>query len=376
MSNVRLVMGNEACALGALAAGATFYAGYPITPSTEVAEYMSDMLPPRGGKFLQMEDEIASVGAIIGASCTGVKAFTATSGPGFSLMQELIGYAAITEVPIVIVNVQRPGPSTGLPTLSAQGDIQQARWGTHGDHSIIALAPSSVMETYFETINAFNLAEKYRTPVILLLDEEIGHLRERFEVDDEPVEIVNRKKHTCPPEEYLPYTNSEPDGIPAMANFGEGYRYHVTGLTHNEKGFYTSKLPEVDAMIRRISSKIEDHVNEIATFEEIEMTDCEILLIAYGSVARTAEAAVEELRAEGVNVGLLRPITIWPFHDERIKVACAGKKAVIVPEMNLGQYVREIERVAPSDVPVIPLTRVDGELIVPEEIIAKVKEVL
>ena len=376
MTKVRLVQGNEACALGALAAGATFYAGYPITPSTEVAEYMSAMLPPRGGKFLQMEDEIASMGAIIGASCTGAKAFTATSGPGFSLMQELLGYAAITEVPIVIVDVQRPGPSTGLPTLSSQGDIQQARWGTHGDHSIIALAPSSVSETYFETINAFNLAEKYRNPVVLLLDEEIGHLRERFDVDDEPVDIIDRKRPDCPPEKYLPYDNSEADGIPLMADFGSGYRYHVTGLTHNEKGFYTSKLPEVDALMRRLTAKIEDHVNEIATFEEIELEDCEVLLIAYGSVARSAHEAVLKLREQGVKAGLLRPITIWPFHDQRIKAVCTGKKAVIVPEMNLGQYAREVERVAPSDVPVIPLTRVDGELVVPEEIIAKVKEVL
>ncbi|MCL1816334.1 MAG: 2-oxoacid:acceptor oxidoreductase subunit alpha [Clostridiales bacterium] len=376
MNKVRLVQGNEACALGAIAAGATFYAGYPITPSTEVAEYMSSMLPPMGGKFIQMEDEIASMGAIIGASCAGLKAFTATSGPGFSLMQELLGFAVITEVPIVIVDVQRPGPSTGLPTLSAQGDIQQARWGTHGDHSVIALAPSSVMETYFETINAFNLAEKYRNPVVLLLDEEIGHLRERFDVADEPVEIINRKRPTCLPKDYIAYTNQETDGVPPMADFGAGYRYHVTGLTHNEKGFYTSKLPEVDASIRRLSAKIEDHVNEIATFEEIELEDCEVLLIAYGSVARSAQAAVLDLRTQGIKAGLLRPITIWPFHDQRVKAACTGKKAVIVPEMNLGQYAREVERVAPEKVPVIPLTRVDGELIVPEEVVAKVKEVL
>jgi 2-oxoglutarate ferredoxin oxidoreductase subunit alpha len=337
---------------------------------------MAGMMPLRGGKFLQMEDEIASMGAIIGASCTGAKAFTATSGPGFSLMQELLGYAVITEAPIVIVDVQRPGPSTGLPTLSSQGDIQQARWGAHGDHSIIALAPSSVAETYFETVNAFNLAEKYRNPVILLLDEEIGHLRERFDIDDEPLEITCRKRPSCPPDKYLPYSNREPNGVPAMADIGSGYRYHVTGLTHNEKGFYTSKLSEVDAAIRRLSAKIEDHVNEIATFEEIELEDCEILLIAYGSVARSAHQAVLELRGQGIKAGLLRPITIWPFHDQRIKAACTNKKAVIVPEMNLGQYAREVERVAPSDVPVIPLTRVDGELTVPEEIIAKVKEAL
>lgn len=375
MSKVRLVQGNEACALGALAAGATFYAGYPITPSTEVAEHMAAMMPQAGAKFLQMEDEIASIGAIIGASCTGAKAFTATSGPGFSLMQELIGYAAMTEVPIVIVDVQRPGPSTALPTLSSQGDIQQARWGTHGDHSIIAISPSSVTETYFETINAFNMAEKYRTPVVVLLEEEIGHLRERFDADDAEVTVINRKRPTMPKDQYIPYTNSEPDGVPPMADFGSGYHYHVTGLTHNEKGFYTSKLAEVDTVIRRLSSKIEDHVDEIAKFEEVYTDDAEVLFIAYGSVARTAQEVVEELRAQGQKVGLLRPITIWPFHEEKIKAACAGKKAVIVPEMNLGQYVREIQR-AVHDVPIISHTRIDGELIMPEELFARVKEVL
>ncbi len=239
MAKVKLVQGNEACALGAIAAGASFFAGYPITPSTEIAEYMSKKLPPMGRTFIQMEDEIATIGAIIGASSVGHKSFTATSGPGFSLMQELIGYAAITEVPIVIVDVMRAGPSTGLPTLPSEGDVQQARWGTHGDHSIIALSPYSVTETYYTTIRAFNLAEQYRTPVVLLIDEKIGHMRERFDVveGEEPV-VVDRKKPT-PGEDYVAYANT-PDGVPAFASFGEGYRYHVTGLTHNEKGFYSS----------------------------------------------------------------------------------------------------------------------------------------
>lgn len=377
MANIRLVQGNEACGLAALKAGASFYAGYPITPSTEIAEFMAEQMPLRGGKFVQMEDEIASMGAIIGAAATGAKAFTATSGPGFSLMQELIGYAAITEIPVVVVDVQRAGPSTGLPTLSSQGDIQQARWGSHGDHSMIAIAPSSVMETYYQTIKAFNLAEKYRTPVIFLLDEEIGHLRERFEVDDDAeVEIINRKKPSCPPEEYVPFTNAEPDGIPPMANFGEGYRYHFTGLTHNEKGFYSSSLPVVDAFIRRLSSKIEDDVDNIFESEEYYTDDCDVLLVAYGSVARSAQEAMQELRSEGYKVGLFRPITIWPIHDEKIRKVLAGKKAVIVPEMNLGQYVREIERIAPDNVPVKSLTRVDSELVIPEEIVDMVKEVL
>lgn len=376
MAKVRLVQGNEACALGALKAGASFYAGYPITPSTEIAEHMAEMMPACGARFVQMEDEIASIGAVIGAAATGAKAFTATSGPGFSLMQELVGYAALTEVPCVIVDVQRMGPSTGLPTLSSQGDIQQARWGSHGDHSVIAIAPSSVMETYYQTIKAFNLAEKYRTPVVFLLDEEIGHLRERFEVDpDEEVEIINRKQPTCSPEEYIPYENTE-DGVPAMAKFGEGYRYHITGLTHNEKGFYSSALPVVDSFNRRIVGKIDDHASEIFEYEEFHTDDCDVLLIAYGSVARSAQEAMEELREQGLKVGLFRPITIWPIDEEKIKAVCSGKKAVVVPEMNLGQYAREVRRIVPSETPVVPLCRVDSELIIPEEVADLVKEVL
>ena len=374
MSKVRLVQGNEACALGAIAAGATFYAGYPITPSTEVAEQIAVLFPKIGGKFIQMEDEIASMGAIIGASAAGHKSFTATSGPGFSLMQELIGYAAITEIPTVIIDVMRPGPSTGLPTLSSQGDIQQARWGTHGDHSIIALSPSSVMEAYYETIQAFNLAEKYRTPVVLLMDEEIGHLKERFEINDEEKPEIIYRKSPAPDKEYIPYENTE-DMIPPFAVFGTGYRYHITGLTHGEKGFYSSALPVVDAMIRRLWHKIEDRVAEISRFEQVDTADAEILLIAYGSAARSAEEAVEGLRAEGIKAGLLRPITIWPFYDQYIAEICQGRKAIIVPEMNMGQYVREVQRVV-QGVPVHSLTRVDGEMITPLEITAMVKEVL
>ena len=374
MAKVKLVQGNEACALGALAAGASFYAGYPITPSTEIAEYMSKKMPPMGRTFIQMEDEIASIGAIIGASCVGHKAFTATSGPGFSLMQELVGYAAITEVPIVIVDVMRAGPSTGLPTLPSQGDVQQARWGTHGDHSIIALSPSSVTETYYTTIRAFNLAEQYRTPVVLLIDEKIGHMRERFDVveGEEPV-VVDRKKPT-PGEDYVAYANT-PDGVPAFAAFGEGYRYHVTGLTHNEKGFYSSVPGVVDAFVRRLNGKIEEHVADIWQDEEMMTEDAEVLFVAYGSVARSAQEAVVELRQQGVKAGLLRPITLWPFHGDKVASVIAGKKAVIVPEMNLGQYAREVERVAGS-VPVYSLSRVDGDLITAQQIVDRVKEVL
>jgi len=376
MRNVRLVQGNEACALGALKAGATFFAGYPITPSTEIAEFMAEWMPKQSGVFMQMEDEIASIGAVIGASATGAKAFTATSGPGFSLMQELLGYASITEIPCVVVDVQRMGPSTGLPTLSSQGDIQQARWGSHGDRSVIAISPNSVVETYYQTIKAFNLAEKYRTPVILLLEEEIGHLRERFDVDpDEAVEVVNRKAPDCPLEAYLPYENTD-CGVPAMPAYGQGYRYHITGLTHNEKGFYSSALDVVDRFNRRLSAKIEDHAADICEYQEYNVEDSDVLLIAYGSVARSAQEAMLDLREEGCKAGLFRPITIWPLHEEAIRKAAAGKKAVIVPEMNLGQYAREIRRILPSDIEVLPLCRVDSELITPDEICSFVKEVL
>lgn len=284
MANVKLVQGNEACVLGALAAGATFYAGYPITPSTEIAEHMAAKLPPLGGKFIQMEDEIASMGAVIGASCVGHKAFTATSGPGFSLMQELIGFAAMGEIPLVVVDVMRAGPSTGLPTLPSQGDVQQARWGCHGDHSVIALSPSSVTETYYTTIDAFNLAEQYRTPVVLLIDEKIGHLRERFDVPEDEKPVVFQRKPAGKGERYVPFANTA-DGVPPFVPFGGGERYHVTGLTHNENGFYTSVPGQVDTFIRRLSSKIEDHVAEIWRGEEMLLDDAEVLFIAYGSVA-------------------------------------------------------------------------------------------
>lgn len=374
IANIKLVQGNEACSMGALAAGATFFAGYPITPSTEIAEYMARKLPAMGRKFIQMEDEIASAGAILGASAMGHKAFTATSGPGFSLMQELIGYAAISELPIVIINVMRAGPSTGLPTLPSQGDVQQARWGTHGDHSIIALSPGSVTEAYYTTINAFNLAEKYRTPVILLMDEKIGHMRERFDVPaDEKPEIIDRpKKSGSGP--YLPYENTA-DGVPPFVAFGQGERYHITGLTHNEKGFYSSAPKVVETAIRRIHDKIENNVETIWQDEEMQLEDAEILLVAYGSIGRSAQEAVIELRQEGIKAGLLRPITLWPFNEAKLAKLCQGKKAVIVPEMNLNQYGREIARAA-AGIPVYPLGRVDGDIITPAQIIAKVKEVL
>lgn len=375
-SKVRLMQGNEACVEGAIAAGMRFYAGYPITPSTEIAELSAEKLPLVGGKFIQMEDEIASMAAIIGASLTGLKSMTATSGPGFSLKQENIGYAGIAEVPCVIVNVQRGGPSTGQPTSPAQGDVMQARWGTHGDHPIIALTPSSVRETYDLTIRAFNLSEKYRVPVILLMDEVIAHMREKVQLPDpSEIEIVDRKKPTCNSEEYLPY-KAEEDLVPPMADFGTGYRYHVTGLVHDETGF-PSNSPEVaDKLIRRLSNKIEMHKDDIISWEEENTEDAEILILSYGCVARAAKSAVKALRSKGVKVGFIRPISIWPFPEKRLKELTAGVKTIVVAEMNLGQLVLEVERICGALARIERVNKVNGEIIYPEEIIEKIEEVL
>lgn len=373
--NIKLMQGNEACVEGAIAAGMKFFAGYPITPSTEIAEISAALLPKIGGKFIQMEDEIASISAIIGASLTGLKSMTATSGPGFSLKQEGIGYGVIAEVPCVIVNVQRGGPSTGLPTLPAQGDIMQARWGTHGDHSIIALYPSTVKEVYTTTIKAFNLAEKYRTPVILLMDEAIGHMREKIEIPNEDeIEIYNRKKPSVSPEEYLPYKINPGDIVPEMASFGEGYRFHVTGLVHNETGFPTSDPELSEELITRLVNKIEANTDDIVEYEEYKLDDAENVIVAYGSTARSAKAAVDTLREEGVKVGMFRPITIWPVADSKISQIGKKAKKISVIEMNMGQYFTEIDRIAGKSTKVDKLNKVSGELITPGEIIDFIKE--
>ncbi|MDI9496599.1 MAG: 2-oxoacid:acceptor oxidoreductase subunit alpha [Bacillota bacterium] len=364
----KLVQGNEACVEGALAAGMRFYAGYPITPSTEIAEICSQKLPKLGGKFIQMEDELASMAAIIGASLAGVKSMTATSGPGFSLMQENIGYAAIAEIPCVIVNVQRGGPSTGLPTSPAQGDVMQARWGTHGDHPAIALTPNSVQETFEYTVKAFNLAEKYRTPVILLMDETVGHMREKMTFKNiSQIEIVNRKKPSCKPEDYVAYRPDE-DMIPPMASFGEGYRYHVTGLTHDETGFPTNSSHVSEGLIRRIVDKVEKNIDNFSYYEEYRLEDAEIVIIAYGGVSRSAKSAVDELRKQNIKAGLFRPITIWPFLEKQIYMVSQAAKEIYVAEMNLGQYSLEVERVACKNCRVKKINKVNGELITPEEI--------
>lgn len=372
--NIKLLQGNEACVEGALLAGVKFFAGYPITPSSEIAENMARKLPKIGGKFIQMEDEIASMAAVIGASIAGLKSLTATSGPGMCLKQENLGFAIINEIPCVVVNAQRRGPSTGSPTKPSQGDIMQARWGTHGDHSIIALAPSTVEEIFTLTIKAFNFSEKYRTPVILLLDEVIAHMREKVEIPaPEDVEIVNRKKPTVPSEEYLPFKPDE-DGVPPMANFGEGYPYHITGLIHSEKGLPISDSQQIDHFIRRIHDKIQKNIKDILIYEEYLLEDADTVLIACGSVARAAERTVKLAREKGLKVGLLKLITIWPFPDEIINKLTQKISLIIVPEMNLGQIVLEVERASKGKCRVVPYNRVDGELINPIEILGKIQE--
>ncbi|MCD6441001.1 MAG: 2-oxoacid:acceptor oxidoreductase subunit alpha [Candidatus Marinimicrobia bacterium] len=360
--------GNVACAEGAIAAGCRFFAGYPITPSTEIAEVLSQKLPAIGGNFIQMEDEIAAIGAVIGASLGGVKALTATSGPGFSLKQENIGFAVMAEVPCVIVNVQRGGPSTGLPTHSAQGDVMQARWGTHGDHPIIVLSPSSVRETYDMTIRAFNLAEKYRIPVVLLSDETVAHLTEKITIPDPAsIEIIDRKKPYVSPEKYLPYQIDETD-IPAMANFGEGFRYHVTGLAHDETGFPTNNPEKIKAQLERLNRKIQRNRNDIVEVETFETEDMEVLVIAFGATARSARRAVINARESGVKAGLLRMKTIWPFPDEEIEKIYKSVKKIVVPEMNLGQIAHEVEWATRREKPVVRVNKINGEPITPNEI--------
>lgn len=373
---IKLMQGNEACVEGAIAAGMMFYAGYPITPSTEIAELSAEKLPKIGGKFIQMEDEIASMGAVIGASLAGLKSMTATSGPGFSLKQENLGYAAIAEVPCVVVNVQRGGPSTGLPTAPAQGDVMQAKWGTHGDHPTIALTPSSVRETFDLTIKAFNFAEQYRTPVILLMDEVIGHLREKIEIPDaDEIEIINRLIPEKSKDQYKPYEVLEGEVAPRMVPFGQGYRYHVTGLIHDETGFPSGKSEIAENLISRLVDKVELNKDNISLYEEYMLEDAEVAVVAYGGTARSAKYAIELARKEGLKVGLFKPMTIWPFLDKQITQLSKKIKKIIVAEMNLGQYAIEVERVAGKYSEVHRCNRVNGELISPDEILAKIKGV-
>jgi len=370
-----LLQGNEAVVEGALRAGCSFFAGYPITPATEISEILSVRLPQLDGTFIQMEDEIASIGAVIGASLAGAKAMTATSGPGFSLMQENIGFAVIAEVPCVIVNAMRGGPSTGLPTMPSQSDVMQARWGTHGDHPIIALCPSTIRECYDLTIKAFNYSEKFRIPVVLLVDEVVAHMREKITIyEDEDVEIFNRIKPTVPPEWYIPFEDT-PKGVPAMANFGDGYRYHVTGLTHDIRGFPTSRPDEIDPFIRRLFRKVSQNFADVQIGEFYQTDDADVTIIAYGCVARSARRAAADGRERGLKVGVLKMNTIWPFMRAQVEKVLRTSKVVIVPEMNMGQMSREVKRVNKGDAKVFTINKVDGKIITPQEILSRIKEV-
>ena len=368
------LQGNRACALAALAAGCRFFAGYPITPSSEIAETMSRELPRVGGVFIQMEDEMGSLAAVIGASLGGVKAMTATSGPGFSLMQEHLGYAAMTEVPCVIVDVMRGGPSTGMPTRPAQGDLMQARWGTHGDHPIVALAPASVQEVYSETIRAFNLAERLRTPVVVLFDEVVAHLLESVTLPaPESIVVAQRKWASGDERDFHPFAATD-DLVPPMARPGDGLRVHSTGLTHTADGFPTQQPALAGRAVQRLIDKIERHRAEIERFETVQTEDAEFVIVAVGIVARAARRAVADLRADGIKAGLLRPITLWPFPERAMREAAARARRVLVAEMNAGQLALEVERLAGAPGKVARLNRIDGEPIAPAEIVAKIRE--
>ncbi len=366
-----LLQGNEAIVEGAIVAGCRFFAGYPITPASEISELMSVRLPEIGGTFIQMEDEIASIGAVIGASLAGAKSMTATSGPGFSLMQENIGYACMTEVPCVIVDVMRGGPSTGMPTMPSQGDVMQARWGTHGDHPVIVLAPSSVMECFEIIIKAFNFSEKYRVPVIVLSDGFVAHTREIVELPTrDEIEVIERMRPSMPPEWYIPYKDDSM-GVPPMAEFGSGYRYHVTGLAHDERGFPTSRPDEINTLMSRLFRKITQGFHEIQITRSYLMEDAEVGVIAFGSVARAGKRAVMEAREHGVKAGMLQLITLFPFPRKTVEETLMKWRAVLVPELNIGQISREVKRVNPGNCKVDKYNRIDGLMITPGEILSR-----
>lgn len=370
--NIKFLSGNEACGEGAIVAGCRFYGGYPISPSSEIAEFMSRRLPLVGGKFIQMEDEIASIGAILGASLAGVKSMTATSGPGFSLMQENIGFGAMAEIPAVIVDVMRGGPSTGNPTGPSQSDVMAIRWGSHGDYPAIALCPESVNEVFLLTIEAFNIAEMLRTPVVLAMDEVTAHMREKVEIlREKDVKIINRKRPEKTP--YIPYEYGE-DLIPPLPGYGEGFRFHVTGLNHDKTGFPTNKSELMEEGNRRIMDKVEVNKDKIIKHEEFLTEDCEILVVAFGSSARAAKRAVRTAREKGIKAGLFRPITLYPLSEKALHKAAIKAKKVIVPEMNLGQYILIVERVIGHEVPIVGINQVDGEPIAPSKILSKIEE--
>ena len=368
LTGKHLMQGDVACAEGAIAAGCRFFAGYPITPATEIAERMSRRMVEVGGIYVQMEDELASMAAVIGASWAGAKAMTATSGPGFSLMQENIGLAAMTETPCVVVNIMRGAPSTGQPTEPGQQDVMQAQWGSHGDYDVIAFAPSSVQEMFDLTIECFNMAETYRVPTFLLADGFIGHLWERVIIPPpEEIKIVERKKPTVPPEKYVPFQPDD-DLIPPMANFGDGYKVHVTGLTRDEHGYPRTDDPKVQfELVQRLCEKIRKNADKIVKTKEFMLEDADVAVIAYGIASRASISAVRKAREAGVKAGLLRLVTVWPFPEKTVAELANRVKAIVVPEMNYGQMVREVERAA-KETPVYFLPKLGGEPHKPSEI--------
>ena len=374
LTGTHFMDGDHACCEGALAAGARFAAGYPITPSTEVVERFAARVPTVGGSFIQMEDELAASITLQGAVWGGAKAFTVTSGPGFSLMMEHIGYAAMTETPCVFVDVQRGGPSTGLPTLPAQADMMQARWGSHGDYEIIALCPNSPQECFDLTIRAFNLAEQFRVPVMFMMDEVVGHMTEKVVIPPaDQIEIVPRRYTTKTQQEYFPYGCND-DMVPEMAHVGEDYNFHVTGLTHDERG-YPNMTPQVqNQLVHRLQDKIRTAADRIALWEEENLENADIVVVSYGITSRVAQRAIELARARGLRIGRLRLITAWPFPEKKIRDLAARVKAMVVPELNLGQMVREVERSAAGQCRVLPVAHAGGGVHRPEDIVKVIVE--
>ena len=374
LTGTHFIDGDHACCEGALAAGARFSAGYPITPSTEIVERFSSRIPTVGGTFIQMEDELAASIAIQGAVWGGAKAFTVTSGPGFSLMMEHIGYAVMTETPCVFIDVQRGGPSTGLPTLPAQSDMMQARWGSHGDYSLIALCPNSPQECFDQTITAFNLSEKYRVPVMVMMDEVVGHMTEKVIIPDAEKIHVEPRRHTKKsPEEFLPYEPCE-DGVPEMVHAGEGYRFHVTGLTHDERGYPAMTPPVQDKLVRRLKSKIDSANRQIGLYETENLEDAEVVVVSYGITSRVAQRGIEMARARGVRVGKLRLMTVWPFPEQLIRTLAKRVTAFVVPELNLGQVVLEVERATGGQARTVSVTHAGGSVHRPEQILDAILE--
>ena len=376
LAGTHFLNGDEACAEGAIAAGCGLFAGYPITPQSEIAERISYRLPQVGGVFIQMEDEISSMAATLGGAWGGLKTMTATSGPGFSLMMENLGLGMITETPCVVVNIQRGGPSTGLPTLVAQGDMMQARWGSHGDYGVIALSPSSPQESFELTIRAFNLAETYRLPVLVMADEVVGHMFERVEIDPERIEIVERRKPANPPGEFLLYRPGE-DLVPqGMPTFGDGYRVHVTGLTHDERGYPVIDAETQAQLVPRLKEKIARNAQAIIDVEETDLDDADVVIVTYGISARTSLGAMRAAREKGLKVGMLRLITVWPFPEAMIRDLADGVAGFVVPEINLGQIVLEVERAACGQAIVRSVPHAGGEIHDPATIVEAIEEVL